>query len=132
MNLVFILTKLSLFQRNSSSVGAHTVHTGASNIERIGEVLNFNFKDEFPSGKDDIENCSRKLYGKTGDIFFKKNNFIDIFVPEFCATLQFDKMGNSKIEGIDGITYACKKLKNSKCKTIEQNLSDFLDISTCR
>lgn len=94
--------------------------------------MNFNYNSEFPSGQDDTENCTRKVQGLNGELFYEKNDFVDIFVPEFCSSLRFDKIGKKVVDEIAGISYACEGFENSECKEIERKFKDFLDISTCR
>lgn len=96
----------TFFQRNATDKlsGVYNVHTGKSDISKLGSIQKFNFLDrnKFYSGR-----CSR-LFGSPGELFAPQQlkDSIELFAPDMCRSIPYDYEKEETVHGVTGYRFA--------------------------
>lgn len=127
--------------RNGSKTydGVFNMYTGANNIELLGTVAEWNYKNYTPY----YERPCSDITGTTGELWgpIRNQNDVGIFAPDICMTLKLKYSGVAELNGLEGYNYllrdnafngsdpeaSCICLKDSECLPV-----GLLNVSACR
>lgn len=117
------------------------MHTGKSDITKLGTIQKFNYLDH---NRHYTDECS-KVFGSTGELFapLRSRDSIELFTPDMCRTIPFDYEKDVTVHGITGYRYSVGdraldngvKFRENSCFNGDDGEpvpSGVMNISACR